>query len=45
VINLTNHNNRRFVSFDGANTETKRAYIITGRAFPIVPLAGLTLEF
>ena len=45
VINLTNRYNVRFVSFDGANAATQRASITTDRVFPIVPVAGVTLEF
>jgi hypothetical protein len=45
VINLTNRRNIRFLSFDGANATTNRAFITTERVFPIVPVAGITLEF
>lgn len=45
IINLADHDNLRFVSFDGANTATNRAYVTIDRVFPIVPVAGVTLEF
>ena len=45
VINITNRRNIRFVSFDGANTRTGRASLTIDRVFPIVPVAGITLEF
>jgi hypothetical protein len=45
VINLTNRRNMRFVSFDGANAATRRAFVTVDRVFPVVPVAGVTLEF
>jgi hypothetical protein len=45
VINLTNRENIRFLSFDGVNGATQRAFVTTDRVFPIVPVAGVTLEF
>lgn len=45
VINLTNHKNMRFLSFDGVNTTTQRAFVTIDRVFPILPVAGVTLEF
>jgi hypothetical protein len=45
VINLTNRQNIRFVSFDGANSATNRVFVTIERVFPIVPVAGVTLEF
>ena len=45
VINLTNRENIRFLSLDGVNGATQRAFVTTDRVFPIVPVAGVTLEF
>jgi hypothetical protein len=45
VINVTNRRNMRFISFDGVNGVTQRAFLTTERVFPIVPVAGVTLEF
>jgi outer membrane receptor protein involved in Fe transport len=45
VINVTNRENIRFLSFDGVNGTTQRAFVTTDRVFPIVPVAGVTLEF
>jgi hypothetical protein len=45
VLNVTNRENIRYLSFDGINTATQRAFITTERVFPIVPVAGVTLEF
>jgi hypothetical protein len=45
VVNLTNRHNLRFLSFDSVNTTTGRVQLTIERAFPIVPLAGITLEF
>ncbi|MBS1872151.1 MAG: TonB-dependent receptor [Acidobacteria bacterium] len=45
VINVTNHRNMRFVSFDGVNSSTQRASLTIDRVFPILPVAGVTLEF
>jgi hypothetical protein len=44
VLNVTNHNNRRF--FDGAiDPRTGQAVLETGRGLPVVPTAGVTFEF
>jgi hypothetical protein len=45
AINVTNRRNLRFLSFDGVNGTTQRAFVTTERVFPIVPVAGVTLEF
>jgi hypothetical protein len=45
VINATNRKNMRFISFDGLNGVTQRAFLTTERVFPLVPVAGVTLEF
>jgi hypothetical protein len=45
VINATNRKNTRFISFDGLNGLTQRAFLTTDRVFPFVPVAGVTLEF
>lgn len=45
VINVTNRRNLRFVSLDGASSQTGQARLTIERVFPIVPVAGVTLEF
>ncbi len=45
VINLTDHDNQRYISFNGVNTATRQAYLTFDRVFPILPVAGVTLEF
>jgi TonB dependent receptor len=45
VINLTDHDNQRYISFDGVDTATRQARITFDRVFPILPVAGVTLEF
>jgi hypothetical protein len=45
VINVANRRNMRFISFDGLNSATQRAFLTTQRVFPFVPVAGVTLEF
>jgi hypothetical protein len=45
VINLTNRVNYRFSSFDGYNSKTGRVSLSLTKMFPIIPSAGLVLEF
>lgn len=45
VINLTNHANYRFDSFNGYNARTGQAYVTLDRMFPVIPSAGVLLEF
>lgn len=45
VINISNHANYRFDSFNGYNARTGQAAITLDKMFPIIPSAGLALEF
>lgn len=45
VINLTNHANYRFDSFDGYNARTGQAFLTLTKMFPIIPSAGFLFEF
>jgi hypothetical protein len=45
VVNLTNHANYRFDSFDGYSARTGQAFLTMTKMFPIIPSAGLLLEF
>lgn len=45
MLNTTNRENLRFISFDGANAVTGRASVTIDHVFPILPVAGITLEF
>ncbi|MGB9605197.1 MAG: TonB-dependent receptor plug domain-containing protein, partial [Bryobacteraceae bacterium] len=45
VVNLTNHGNYRFDSFNGYNARTGQAFITLDKMFPVIPSAGLLLEF
>jgi len=45
VVNLTNHANYRFDSFNGYNARTGQASITLDKMFPVIPSAGLLLEF
>ncbi len=45
VINLLNHANYRFDSFNGYNSRTGQAFITLDKMFPVIPSAGLVLEF
>ncbi|HYP04925.1 MAG TPA: hypothetical protein VER03_01715 [Bryobacteraceae bacterium] len=45
IINATNRRNLRYLSFDGLNGATQRAFLTVDRVFPIVPVAGVTFEF
>jgi hypothetical protein len=44
LINLTNHTNYLFGSFNGYNASTHQAYITLDTMFPFLPSAGLTFE-
>jgi TonB dependent receptor len=44
LINLTNHPNYLFDSFNGYSASTHQAHITLDTMFPILPSAGLTLE-
>jgi hypothetical protein len=45
VVNVYNHNNFRFDSYDGYNSQSGQAYISLSQMFPILPSAGTTFEF
>ncbi len=45
VVNVLNHSNYRFDSYDGYNPSTKQAYISLSEMFPLFPSAGVTFEF
>ncbi len=45
VSNLTNHSNHTYDSFNGYNSHTAQAYPAFLKLFPIVPAAGLMLEW
>ncbi|MCS7313900.1 MAG: TonB-dependent receptor [Bryobacterales bacterium] len=45
VINLTNHANYRFESFNGYNARTGQAFLTLDKMFPVIPSAGFLLEF
>jgi hypothetical protein len=45
LINATNHKNPRFVSFDSVDSRTGRASLTIQRVFPILPSAGIMLEY
>ncbi len=45
VINLTNHGNYRFDSFNGYSARTGQAFITLDKMFPVIPSAGFLLEF
>ena len=44
VVNIINRANYRFDSYDGYDS-TGRAYLSFSRMFPILPSAGIMLEF
>jgi hypothetical protein len=45
VVNLFNRENFRFNTFDGYHPQTGRAFVVFDRMFPILPSAGVVLEF
>jgi len=45
VVNVLNHANYRFDSYNGYDGNTKQAYISLSEMFPILPSAGVTFEF
>lgn len=45
VINLLNRSNYRFDSFNGYNNRTGRVTLTLDRMFPVIPSAGILLEF
>lgn len=45
LLNATNHTNRRVNSFDGVDTRTGQVFLSVVRVFPILPSAGLMIEF
>jgi outer membrane receptor for ferrienterochelin and colicin len=45
VINLLNRANYRFSSFDGYNSKTGRVSLSITKMFPIIPSAGVAVEF
>jgi hypothetical protein len=45
VVNVFNRGNYRFDSYDGFNARTGQAYLSFAKMFPILPSAGLMVEF
>ena len=45
VVNVLNHGNYRFDSYNGYDGGTKQAYISLSQMFPILPSAGVSFEF
>jgi len=45
VVNMLNRHNYRFDSFGSYNTRTAQASVYLDRMFPILPSAGVVLEF
>jgi hypothetical protein len=45
VVNVLNHGNYRFDSFGSYNTRTGQINVYLDRMFPILPSAGVVLEF
>lgn len=45
VINITNRDNPRFNDLNGYNTQTGQARLSFDRMFPILPSAGLVMDF
>jgi len=45
AVNVFNHTNRRFDSFNGYNARTGQCYLGFGRMLPVIPSAGVVLEF
>jgi hypothetical protein len=45
VVNLLNRRNHRFDRFNGYNARTGQAFLTLDRMFPILPSAGLVVEF
>jgi hypothetical protein len=45
AVNVLNHSNYRFDSYNSYDPTTGQAYISLSKMFPILPSAGMTLEF
>ncbi len=45
VVNLTNHGNMIFDSLSSFNTKTGQASILLDKTFPLLPAAGLVIDF
>jgi len=45
VINIFNHDNDYFLSFNGYSAQTGQAFISVDKTFPILPSAGMLLEW
>jgi hypothetical protein len=45
AVNVLNHANYRFDSYNGYDPSTRQAYISLSEMFPILPSAGITFEF
>ncbi len=45
VVNVLNHSNYRFESYNGFDYSTGQAYISLSKMFPIFPSVGVTVEF
>lgn len=45
VLNLTNHGNYYFLSFNSYNSQTRQVSITVDKTFPILPSAGMLMEW
>jgi len=45
VVNVLNHANYRFDSYNGYDAGSKQAYVSLSEMFPLLPSAGVTFEF
>jgi hypothetical protein len=45
VVNVLDHANYRFDSYNGYDFNTRQAYISLSQMFPVLPSAGITFEF
>jgi hypothetical protein len=45
VVNVLNHGNYRFDSYNGYDSSSKQAYVSLSEMFPVLPSAGVTFEF
>ena len=45
VLNVTNRDNRRFISFDGINPNTLQGLLSFEKTFPFLPSGGINFDF
>jgi hypothetical protein len=45
VVNILNHDNYRFDSYNGYNPKTGQAYLSFSKMFPVLPSAGVAFDF